>query len=202
MKLLARSASLLALACFAFVAAPARAATIATAIGGASFNNASTFVGQSFTVTGSGAFTNISFNFFSDTASTTPTAFGTAFLLNTLYTGTPGALSSGSTGYLGQATASGGLYNFGSSVTLLAGSQYFLYSSALFPAASISGDNAYAGGSSYFSSGSGSTYSAFTSANFRVTGNNTPDGGSAALMLALGVVGLLVGRRSLRGPCS
>ncbi|MBL9190271.1 MAG: VPDSG-CTERM sorting domain-containing protein [Opitutaceae bacterium] len=198
MKLVNKTASLLALAWVAFIATPARAATIATATGGSFSNSNVGFVGQSFTVTGSGSFTNISFNFFSDTGSTTPAAFGTAFLLNTLYTGTPAALSSGSTGYLGQATAASGFYSFGSGVSLLAGTQYFLYSNAAFSAGAITGNNAYAGGSVYIASTSSSVFFPNTSANFRVTGDavGAPDGGSTALLLALGVAGLWFGRRA------
>lgn len=203
MKFLTKSASILALASLAFIAAPTRATTIANNTpAGTTGVHPSLFLGQSFTVAGTGSFNNISFNFFSDAAATTPYALGTGFLLSTAYGGTPTALSSGTAGYLGQAVAAGGFYSFGSGLTLAAGTQYFFYSNTLFPAGSIFGDgDTYAGGAVYFSRGAADNFSVFSGqdASFRVTSNavGTPDGGSTALLLALGVVGLFVGRRSL-----
>jgi hypothetical protein len=160
------------------------------------------FVSQSFTVLGSGSFTNIVANFFSDSPAASPLAAGTGFLLSTAYTGSAGALSSATTGYLGQAVGSGGLYSFGSSVTLVAGTQYFLLSNA---AMTLTGSNAdsYAGGSFSvsFSSSDNFTNAPSQDAAFRISGtaaSNTPDGGStlALLGLALGAVAVVRRKRS------
>ena len=160
------------------------------------------FVGQSFTVLGSGSFTNIVANFFSDEPASTPLAAGTGFLLSTAYTGSAGALSSSTPGYLGQAVGSGGLYSFGSSVTLVAGTQYFLLSNE---AMTLSGSTAesYAGGILSLSSSSSNNFTIAPGqdAAFRISGtaaSSTPDGGStlALLGLALGAVAVVRRKRS------
>lgn len=153
------------------------------------------FYGQSFTVVGGGSFTNIVANFFSDSPATTPLAAGTGFLLSTEYTGTPGSLSSATPGYLGQAVASGGFYDFGSSVTLVSGTQYFLLSNTAM-AASGSGVDVYAGGNAYY--GGSSFDSRITQdAAFRISGTATPDSGTTASLLGLALFGLFALRRKL-----
>lgn len=201
MKLLTKTASILTLASLAFVTTSASAATLAEFTGGTVTTSPGNYSpGQSFTVTGSGSFTNISFNFFSNVPATTPFASGTGFLLSSSYGGTPAALSNATAGYLGQATASGGFYNFGSSVTLSAGTQYFFYTGQTFSSAITgAGFNAYAGGSYLLSQQLGNFADTVnTDSNFRVTGDavGAPDGGSTALLLALGVAGLWLGRRA------
>jgi len=131
------------------------------------------FVGQSFTIPAPGSFTNISFNFL--IGSDTPVAAGTAFLLSTAYAGTAGALSKATPGYLGSATAFGGFYNFGDSVALVGGRQYFLYSDTVFTHTGSSSDG-YSGGSYFgaiFASGLFSNFvtpATMVDANFRVAG--------------------------------
>ena len=60
------------------------------------------------------------------------------------YLGTPANLSSSTTGFLGQATAAGGFYTFGPSLTLLPNTQYFFYENAFIP--HCYGGDTYAGG--------------------------------------------------------
>ncbi len=67
--------------------------------------------GQSFTVVAPGPVNNVVFNFFSDATATTPTAFGTGFLLSSEFLGLPSALSNATPGFLGMATAAGGFYS-------------------------------------------------------------------------------------------
>jgi hypothetical protein len=203
MKFLIKSASLLSLACLAFTVATTRATTIATNTAGTAPLGSPQYVGQSFTVAGAGSFNNISFNFFSDPAATIPYALGTGFLLSTAYGGAPQDLTSGTAGYLGHAAAAGGFYSFDSGVTLVAGTQYFFYSDALFSGTSIYGNgDTYAGGQFSRSLGAAANFNPLPGldADFHVTGDvvGAPDGGSTALMLALGVIGLFIGRRSLR----
>ena len=201
MKLSLASKSALALACLALAAAPAQAVDIASSTGGNQTAFGGYRPGQSFTVVGSGSYTNITFNFFSD-AGTTPFASGTGFLLSTAYSGNVAGLSSGTAGYLGQATASGGLYDFGGSATLIAGTQYFFYSTGLlssFGDITGSGSNLYSGGVLYSDGGGNTNYGVSSGDwNFRVNGTATgvPDAGSTALLLALGVAGLWFGRRA------
>ena len=192
--------ALLALALFP----AARAAVLAefTSGGFPATNNFSVF-GQSFTPVGAGSFTNIAFNFFSDVPATTPSAGGTAFLLSTVYAGTPAALTSGTPGFLGSATAASGFYNFDSGVTLNAGTQYFLYTNAAFP---VSGSNTggYSGGGVYISTNGAAFQLAIVGASgvdayFRVTGDaagtSVPDSGATVAMLGVALVGLATLRR-------
>ena len=204
MKLFPKSASILALATLVFVAAPARAVEIAAvAPENRVLSNSNAFVGQSFTVVGAGSFTNIGFNFFTNVTTPTPYAVGTGFLLSSPFVGSPSALNNLIPGFLGQANASGGFYNFGPSLSLVAGTQYYLYENAPIPARSlILNDDGYSG-SFYIATAVGNTFQntgTTLDAAFRVTGDavSTPDGGSTALMLALGMIGMLCGRRSLR----
>ena len=169
-----------------------------TATGGV----ASIFWGQSFTVVGGGSFTNLVANFFTDSPAASPLAAGTGFLLSAAYTGAPGSLSSSTPGYLGQAVGAGGFYSFGSSVTLLSGTQYFLFSNTMMAASGDVG-SPYAGGSAYGGSGQFPTFSPSPDQDlaFRISGtaaSSTPDGGStlALLGLALGAVAVVRRKRS------
>ena len=85
------------------------------------------WAGRSFTVPGSGAFNNVRFNFY--TFQRTVTAFGTLYLLDREYLGVPGDLVPSTPGYLGRAAAdnTAGSYTFAASVTLNAGTRYWVY---------------------------------------------------------------------------
>lgn len=187
-----------ALIASAAISVSARAATLAEFTPGTDNGGSDFAKGQSFTVSGSGAYTDITFNFFLNGS---PVAGGTGFLLSSAYSGTAAGLSSGTAGYLGSAVGAGGFYGFGSGVTLTAGVQYFLYSNAPF-AVSGSGSGGYVGGALYDNGGSGGTFITYANQdwNFRVTGNpvsNTPDGGTSILMLGFGLGLLAVARRGL-----
>jgi PEP-CTERM motif len=110
--------------------------TLATVTGGTQPIGASLYVGQSFSVFGSGSYTDISFNFYAPGLD--PYAIGTGYLFSAPYTGTPAGLSSTS-GYLGSATAAGDVYSFGSSVTLSGENTYYFYENSLVPLGAITG---------------------------------------------------------------
>jgi hypothetical protein len=188
---------------FALPSRLAFATTIAEVNTGTSTNAGAEFAGQSFTVVGAGSYDDITFNFFTFGQSPAPYAIGTGYLFSQAYTGTPAGLSSSDAGFLGSAAASGGMYDFNSSVVLQAGQQYFFYEDTLIPADTISGNVVYSGGSFYFTSSSSSDYNATTSANFLVTGQAfaaTPEP-SAFALLSTGILGLAsVSRRRLRQP--
>lgn len=185
-----------------FTPLPARAAVLAENIAsGASLLGGSVLPGQSFTVAGSGSYSNISFNFFA--ADSSPYAVGTGFLLSAPHFGFVG-INSATPGFLGSATSSGGFYNFGSSVTLVAGNQYFFYSLFEFvPALTLLlNADSYSGGSFISASDNGQGFVNSISAvdtHFRVTGDSvgvaTPDTGTTALMLGLVLAGLIGLRR-------
>jgi hypothetical protein len=84
------------------------------------------YVEQFFTTPAGPALTNIQVSFLGDPSATTLEAPGTGFLLAGLgtYDGVPTGLNSGVSGFLGQAVGSGGVYSFGSSVTLQPGTLY------------------------------------------------------------------------------
>src|SRR5579862_3066893 len=95
-----------------------RADVIASNRAGTLNLSVSLFVGQEFVTPAGPAEDNLVFNFYSDTSATTPAAFGTGFLLSSAYAGLPGGLSSSTSGFLGQAAASGGVFTFAPSITL------------------------------------------------------------------------------------
>jgi hypothetical protein len=165
------------------------------------------FAGQSFTSTAASPETNITFNFFSDSGpATTPAAFATGFLLNKEYLGLPAGLSSATSGYLGQATASGGKYSFGSAVTLLPNTQYFFYENSLIPGGSITAGATYSGGNFYFTTspnvGFADGLGASNNLNFQVQGTPVPEPSSFILvgMVGVGFTTLHLGK-ALRRAC-
>jgi len=148
------------------VAGLASAGVISSNTGGGSANLDPAFFGQSFTTPGGGPFNDVMFNFYSDLASTTPAAAGTAFLLNQEYLGAPAALNSSTPGFLGASTSiSAGRYVFAPSVVLQPNTQYFVYENA---AMFISGGNTIAGEAGYFDFPA--TQSSFAKAPFAVGG--------------------------------
>jgi hypothetical protein len=80
---------------------------------------------------------------------TLPGAFGTAFLLNNEYLGTPAALSPAAAGFLGSANAVGGIYTFPASLILQPATTYYLYSNSFFDTVN-GGPGAVAGVTTYF----------------------------------------------------
>ena len=115
----------------------AHASTLASDTAGTFSLSYPTYLGQSFTAAGNGSYNNIIFNFF--TPSNAAYAAGTGFLFSQVYTGTPNGLSSSDTGYLGMASAGGGLYSFGSGVVISAGQTYYFYENALIATGTTSG---------------------------------------------------------------
>ena len=135
------------------------------------------FSGQSFTVIAPGPANNIIFNFYSDAAATIPSAFGTGYLLDSQYLGTPSALSNATPGFLGQAVAVGGFYTFNPALTLNPATQYFFYTDT---AGAVNGGSGYTGGNRYSSGGSATPYiSNFSSTNFTVQGTLVAAAGGA-----------------------
>jgi len=129
------------------------------------------FFGQSFTTPSGGPWDDITFNFFSDFPATTPVAFGTAFLLDQQYLGTPSDLSASTPGFLGASTGiTGGMYVFPTTLVLDPGVQYFVYENALVPVG-ITGFNTITGGLSYIGrSASTDSLAQVVSVNFSASG--------------------------------
>ena len=148
------------------------------------------FPGQSATTPVGGPFGSLTFNFYSDAATTTPTAGGTLFILTQQYTGAPADLSSNTTGYLGQSTGIvGGIYQFDPGVTLAGGTQYFFYANESFRVSGCS-PSCYAGGAVFasfsatddFFSPVGGDDAAFRLAGITAPSATVPEPGTWALL--------------------
>jgi hypothetical protein len=182
-----------------FAATLAHGDTLATVTGGQTPIDISLYIGQSFSVLGSGSYTNIVFNFFTPAGDSY--ALGTGYLFSNAYAGTPTGLSS-AVGYLGSAISSNNTYSFAPSVTLTAGNTYYFYEDSLVPQGSIAGGPAssdlyYAayGPKELFGPGVSGT------SNYLVTGSlltesesPVPEPSSLAL-LSSGTLAVLVGLR-------
>lgn len=128
--------------------------------------------GQSVTTPAGGPWNNIQFNFeqcaspsntsCSSTTTNTPFALGDLFLLSQIYDGLPSALSSGTPGFIAEATTiTSGVWIFAPNVTLNPGTQYFFYMDTALngPEILYSNANPYAGGQSFeANSGNGPSY--------------------------------------------
>lgn len=86
--------------------------------------------GQSFLTPGPSGWNNLRFNWFSDIATTLPTAFGTLTLLDQEYLGTANNLNGATPGFLGQSLGIvAGQYVFDAGLALNPNTQYFVYTS-------------------------------------------------------------------------
>jgi hypothetical protein len=177
---LAAYGRLISLFAIAFVvsslAAIARADTIAQYVGGTyeTVVVSGSYLGQSVTTTGGGPWNNITLNFY-DSSTNNPYAIGNIYLLNQEYTGSPSGLSASTTGYLGEGTASGGVWVFDASTTLQPNTQYFFYQDGNTSFnTSIFFGTSYTGGTVYENSCSGDYCSTGgDSLNFTVSGSPT-----------------------------
>jgi hypothetical protein len=198
------------------VAGLASAGVIDTNTGGTVVSPTAAFFGQSFTTPGGGPFDDITFNFYADAGSTTPTAAGTAFLLSQVFLGAPADLNTSTPGFLGASTSiSAGRYIFAPSLVLQANTKYFLYENA---AMVVSGGNTIPTGEGYFlfpqsqttfapapfADGSGNVIPGeFQATNFTVTADAVvtavPEPATFGLLLVFGVGGIATRLRRARG---
>jgi hypothetical protein len=105
---------------------------------GLALNGTSTTEGESFltpTLAGDSGWDDITFNWYTGSINSNNTisgltalANGDLFILTQAYTGTPGALSSSTAGFVAESTGiSGGVYDFASGVTLNSDTEYYVY---------------------------------------------------------------------------
>ena len=165
---------------------PAKAATVAANAQGNYLTEPGIFyMGQSFTVEGSGQFTNIELSFFSTPSS--PEAPGTG------------------ADFLGSAAGVSGIYNFGASLQLTAGTKYFAYVGSVNPVMLYGVATSYAGGEAYQADNStGLKFNAISSADYRfgVIGVEVQDVSAvpepaswALLIIGFGMIGAATRRR-------
>jgi hypothetical protein len=134
--------------------------------------------GQSFTTPGPSAWNDLRFNWFSDIAATTPTAFGTLFLLSQEYLAAPSALSALTPGFVAESQSiASGQYVFDPNVTINPNTQYYVYATekGLLAGQTI---GTYGGGILYSDNASGTNGTFFQFADqdsvFRLEGSRTP----------------------------
>lgn len=95
-----------------------------------------TYEGQSFLTPSGGPWDDLTFNFFSDSRSTTPSAAGMLYLFDRRYTAAPAALSTAVVGYLASTnTIIGGKWVFSPTVTIQPGTEYYVYADTPVPEA-------------------------------------------------------------------
>ena len=183
----------MALTCGLVKAAPI---DIVSNTSGTMANGNAAYVGQAFTTAATGGpWDDIALSFYSNEGPAT--AFysqGDLFLFSTPYTGTPAGLSTSVTGFIAEALASnisGGMWVFNPSVTLQAGTEYYVYSDVLFAAEAITGGDIISGGQVYAAGISTTDFtSATASLNFQVNGSAVPEPGSIGLtLIGLGWLG-------------
>ena len=128
------------------------------------------FPGNSLTTPAGGAWDDITFNWFSDNPGSTPTAFGTLFILTQEYLGTPSNLSTSTPGFLAQSQSiAGGMYIFNPSVVLQPNTRYFFYANA---SGFLTGNSDVPGENLYFTFAAGNPFIAsIADANYRLSGD-------------------------------
>lgn len=194
---LSLSGSIVALALAAFLPTlPVSAQTITEFTAG--IESDEVIPGTRLTTPTGGPWNNITFNWFADDA-TTPTAFGTLFITSQEYLGTPSNLGT-APGLIAQSVSvEDGAYQFASSVTLQANTQYWFYSNT---SGEVSGSATVQapGTTLYLGFNDGFEPSPDQTVNHRLSGTvvlaDAPEPGSFALLGAgLGVVGLVARRK-------
>ena len=163
--------------------------------------------GQEVTTPSGGPWNNILFNFYDSNGN--PVALELLFLLSQPYSGTASALSSSTPGFVASAAGGGlgGVYTFGSAVTLQANTAYYFYDSSLSSGEWGNNANFSAIGSGFqgYGAANGGASSSFTTRPFAQAFNLT---GTAAVpepsAVALTFTALLVFgvRRWKRKPSS
>jgi hypothetical protein len=165
--------------------------------GGSPIQETDRWLGTTFVVPGTSSYTNLSWNFYSDSALTVPAAAGTGYLLTQQYTGTVNSLSASAPGYLASVAASGGYYNFGSSVSLAGGNTYYFYENGVYVPTTY--DTATTTSNPEFSQGGNGSgtyvnYSSYTT-YFTLSGSSAVPEPTSLSLLGIGATALLGRRR-------
>jgi hypothetical protein len=103
------------------------AGTIVQDVTGTTSSGFAAYWGVNFVTPAGGPWNDLTFNFYADSGVTVPSAAGNLYLLSAPYTGAPDALSTGVSGFIAEASVSGGVWTFAPSVTVAAGTQYYVF---------------------------------------------------------------------------
>jgi hypothetical protein len=177
--------------------------TIAQDITPGGFLSPSWYFGETLQTPAGGPWNTLTFNFFSALSPTsglptTPAAAGTLYLLSSEYLGAPSDLSSSVPGYIAStSTVSGGVWDFASSLTAAANTQYWVYDTT---ALAIAG--ATTAGGYYYSDEFGDTFNGPVTSgdlNFNFSGTVVTTSGTPepTTLLLMAPALLLVLRRRL-----
>lgn len=175
-----RIASLSFAALLGVTAMPSHAVTIAQNYNGTEIAGAGTYyLGQSFTVEGSGTFNNIAISFYTGYGASIPYSDGSLFLYSSEFTGLVSQLGSGAN-FLGTSVTSNGAFAFAPALTLTGGVKYFAYMDNVRPSAQYTGGNPYASGQTFQAdSSSGNRFYAIPTVDLRFGASGTPSGVAA-----------------------
>lgn len=183
---------------FAAIGSAADAATIISNNVGSS--SSAKFWAQSFTI-GASDIDAISFSFF--TTANVAAAAGTLSIFTAPVT-TPTLGGSSTTNLVARSVSTAsGVYSFDSTVTLLANTTYYAYSSASLNVAYATANN-YTGGQGYNTSSTGGTYAGLANGGdtrFALYGTAVPEPESWAMMIGgFGAIGTVLRRRRRLSP--
>jgi hypothetical protein len=169
--------------------------TISSVTNGPDTSSGAFYWGETVTTVAGGPWNGLALNFYAPSGG--PEAVGDVFLLSQEYLGTPANLSSSTPGFIGEGTATGGFYDFANAVTVLGGTEYWVYTDAALVLTGNAAGNEY-----YFTGAANGNFGGVPGAdiNYTLTGNKVPEPGAISLMLTgIALLMLMMRKRKTQG---